>query len=1530
MVLGQQHTRSLSSAWDAFCERSRSYPYNGTGNADYLGVWDADDADFHACFSQFAFTFLPHFFGLLFMCTVFWCCGRHTVNRRQSTRPFSPTLILSVLTGLSATTLLAGKSSLTAPANSEFWAYGTAACCWLLVAGTLFFKRGEQRVHLFVDGFSAVVVLCGTVGLRTATWKFLEHAGGRDNFVFLQLFSNALFFVFALLSSLSRCWCCPCTSANRAWKRHEFKHASDYRELSGRPNGMIVNSRQTYATNAVAAPGKDDYVGEEDAAGLFQKFYFCWISGVLSTGYRQKKLDMSDLPKSAQCDDPSALYRTFLRIWHEEVFLTNNKPSLARVLHRQLGVRFWMSGLLLAISLVGTLSVPSLTHAILEYLETRTAAREEILAKGGALEYSVLLVLLLTTMSMVQSIFQHQFWIMGVRVCMHVQIVLQAHVFRKSCRLSHRSRAKTLEGEMSNLLSSDACNIPNSYWVPMFHWGTWCSILTTGVSLYNLYLLLGPAAFGGLAIICILLPCAYCSSRHIKAAYKKMMSFRDARGAMVVEYLRAIRLLKAFASESWAWNDISEHRCQELAWQRRQQFLSISNILIASVGPVMINVVSFALYAALGGDVSASKVFTSLLWLSNLQRGISRLPGSIMSTMSSFASLKRLERFFLLEELPLSTTTPTTKPMTFADAGVHVDKASFAWATAPLKEAGSNGENEQRPSSLAAARSDDGMKTQTAVRNVSFSAVPGELICIVGPVGAGKSTILAGITNNIDCTSGGVKSVGSVAFVGQSPWLRTATIKENICEFGSGDTVNARRLEEVIHACALLPDIRNFPDGVNTVVGSDGVTLSGGQRQRVALARALYSDADIYVLDDILSAVDGIVGRHIFEHAIVSGLKKRGKVVILATHAIDYVRDERVDGVCSISSEGDFLRFGKYDKSMMKMMPVSANRRRAGPADTGEEDHGCGKIEGRTSDSEKQVVQERRQDGYVAWADFLLYCRHFGLWNAFFLLLLFLLNQGLSVGQQYWLTVWINSGDPRNDIFMIVYAGLGLLLSALVSMQSYLVIVGSMQGAKRMHDMAMKGVLLARVTFFDKTPFGRIINRLVSDVANIDSRMAPALVSVMSALLQIMSVIVIVCTTSPFVLLLFVLLAYPYHTCGQYYRWSSRDLRRLQSVSKSPIITLFSEAVRGVPVIRAHRAERSFNERFQKSLGEYASAYYCSWAANQWVTAVLELMGIAVILVSTMAAVSMHLFNDSVNPAIIGLALTYTLQLPGNMMWLIRNLATAETELVAVERVAEYGMLPTEPRDILPRETSPSSPRRPLLVNLTTHTKTGKLEFANVHMRYRPELEPSLKGISITIAAGTKVAVRGRTGAGKSSLLLALMRFYHVDGAIRIDDHDAGAMDLGDMRAAIAYVPQEAHLLSGTLRESIGQFGCSGRPDDVDRMIWKALKMVKMEEVVRGLPDQLDTRISDGGSMFSQGERQLLCLSRALLRRAALLIADEATASVDDDSETMVQNILLRLPVTVLYICHRMAQLDKFDKILTLDNGKIVGYEDSV
>ena len=1527
-----------------------------------MNIWNANDADFDPKFSNLAFILLPSLLSILIVIYYSFCKNNHFNSKYYRKKDTSIlTFIIFCLRGiLSISTIFFKRGE-----NS----YDLLCYCLLAISimsiGAYDYISEENDTLILVDALTFFITITNMVQLRTNTWIFLSTNWDNNSDDKIDSLFHIFLFVFLFLLSLTRCvnnicsGCCCCCCSCCCRRNSSLNNSSNEKKM------LNVNNAQYEQINDPLSSEEEDKKRNshnniagikmicEDEANLFQLFYFCWIVPMLRIGFGKERLNMDDLPSLASCDEPINIYEKYINIWEKQYILKNKTPSLIRILHKTLGYRFWKGGFLLLLGQTAAIFIPIITHELLTSLETRENKDTDtkLYSKGGSLEYLILLVLLLTFMSAMQSILTHQFWIVGVRVSMHSKMILQTHILDHVMNLSHQSRSTTTEGEMSNLVSSDASKIANSFWGCMVHWGGWCSVGTIVIAMYNLHSLLGFGAYAGVLVILLFMPTSYYLSQYIKTVYKKMMSYRDKRGKRMVENLRAIRILKAFTAETAAWNDIDEMRTLELKWQRYQQFLNIGNIILSNIGPVLVNAASFMVFSFYGGKVTAAKIFTSLLWFTMLQGAMTRIPGTIITTMNVFGSLERLEKFLLLDK-----NKNISNERTRGEKYLKVENCSFGWYDSGSKH-NNSGEGDNNNID------DDAKKIKSIVHNVTFNAKEGDFICLVGPVGCGKSSILAGLTSNNVHISGKIQYNGDMAYVTQRPWLRNASILENIIDFDFNDTgydfnnnnngntikVDETKLNRCIDICALQADLDMFEDGIDTLVGSNGVTLSGGQRQRISLARAMYSDADIYIFDDVLSAVDENVGKHIFNNCIVKNLIEKKKIVILATHAEQYIKNNaNVSNIYTIDiTNGKFIN--------MKAFTNRNSDDEEKVDEDGKKTNNNNDLDSKNSTMEEnkgKKNKEKRKKGYVSFQDIKQYIHAFGIFTTLMLLVLFIIRQLITVGQQYWLTIWVRSANPGSTYYVYVYGAIGLILVGFTGVSCYFIVVGSINGARIMHDKAMKALLCSRITFFDTTPFGVIVNRMLNDIAKIDSNMSRAIVGLAMSILQVFSTIGVVVFVTPFVIIMVIILIWPYYLCGLYYRWSSRELRRLTSTTRSPIITNFSETVDGMDIIRAYHGEDVTFHRFTDAVRRNARAYYMFWVSNQWVSAVLDAMGVFIIFISTGSAVYLHLFQNGVDPALIGFCLTYTLNLPFALMWLIRNLATAETELVAVERIVEYSNIEKEDDRVVfnkrqnnkqktnnrgsltflidddSKEVSLLKDHAAMNYNTTNgilRNNRGCIKFQNVTMKYRKDLTPVLQNVSFEIPGGKKVAVIGRTGAGKTSIFMALLRFYECEqhSAIYLNDKNIVTeyKNINDYRKHIAYVPQEAILFSGTIRASLTK----NREDEVkDEDVWGVLEKVKMRRKIQSLDDGLDTEIVEGGKNFSHGERQLLCLARALLNKeASIVLADEATASVDNSNELLIQQVILNLPMTVLYICHRLVNLNQFDLLMIMEDGKV-------
>ena len=859
-------------------------------------------------------------------------------------------------------------------------------------------------------------------------------------------------------------------------------------------------------------------------------------------------------------------------------------------------------------------------------------------------------------------------------------------------------------------------------------------------------------------------------------------------------------------------------------------------------------------------------------------------------------------------------------------------------------------------------------KLRPTLVDLSFTLPQGGLVGIGGPVGSGKSTLLSALVGDVPRLQGRCVVRGSIALCTQEPWIQNKTLRDNIL-FGLpyDDTF----YHQVLSACALRADLEQLSAGDATEIGERGVNLSGGQKARVALARACYARASVVLLDDVLSAVDAEVGAHLVAQCITGLLRQRGALVVFVTHHLHWLHE--CDHVLMLDEAGKVKAQGP-PASMVSLPRANSSGKLSRDSSVGsgldaqgEGENGANGSGGEATKSKpvadkakpagagdnakgKQMSEEDRERGTVSRSVWLLYARALGTWNVSVGLFgAAVVSQALVFGSSFWLGVWagdlapntttviingtkhvemITKGSPFHEIsggqpwfYLGVYVAAALVSALCILLRSVLLAYASVSAGRRIHDDAVRAVFASPASFFDVTPLGRIINRFSGDVQKVDTALASSLSQFVSYSVSLVCTLAIIVVNSLFILLSLPPLGIAYLYTSSYYRNSAREVQRLESISKSPIYASFQEALNGASSIHAYAANSRFEESNRKNNDYNLRANYISLAANRWLTVRLELYSNILLFLTALLAVleAMQTASlDESDPQVrtaaalrasaAGLALTYAPGLTDTLNFLIRQLTLLETQMVSVERLANYAHL------------SPEGTEKPLEVPPAWPTQ-GAIVFRDVVMGYRAGLPDVLKGMALSIGAGEQIGIVGRTGAGKSSILVCLYRLAELrSGAITIDGLDLARVPLPTLRARLAIIPQDPVLFTGTLRSNLD-------PTDLctDEELWAAMRQAGMEAPMKQHPDGLKRPIEERGGNLSMGQRQLLCLCRALLRKARVLVLDEATASVDMESDALIQQTLQHnmSGTTVLTIAHRLETIMHCDRVVVMHEGRV-------
>uniref|UniRef100_A0A6Q2XEW5 ATP-binding cassette, sub-family C (CFTR/MRP), member 2 n=1 Tax=Esox lucius TaxID=8010 RepID=A0A6Q2XEW5_ESOLU len=1140
--------------------------------------------------------------------------------------------------------------------------------------------------------------------------------------------------------------------------------------------------------------------------------------------------------------------------------------------------------------------------------------------------YAVLLFLV----TIFQSLFLQQYFQRCFVLGMKVRTALTAAVYKKALVVSNDARKESTVGETVNLMSADAQRFND---VANFIHLLWSCPMQIVLAIAFLWIELGPAVLAGLAVMVLMVPINGVLATKSRTLQVKNMKYKDKRMKIMNEMLNGIKILKLYAWEPSFQNQVMGIREQELGVMRKFAYLSSVSTFVFSCAPALVSLATFAVFVSVDSEnvLDAGKAFTSISLFNILRFPLAFLPMLIASMVQTTVSKKRLEKFLGGDDLD----TNIVRHDPSFNTAVSVCNGTFAW------------EKDAEP----------------VLKNVSLDIKPGRLVAVVGVVGSGKSSLISAMLGEMHSTKGFVNVQGSVAFVPQQAWIQNATLRDNIL-FGS--PVQETRFQATLEACALMPDLELLPGGVHTEIGEKGINLSGGQKQRVSLARAVYSKADVYLLDDPLSAVDSHVGKHLFDEVVGRRGLLKDKTRILVTHGVSFLPyvDEIVvlkNGCVSEvgsyqnlkDSKGAFSEFlNTYAKEDGKkntggvtgdLFPdgqeaqpdappediVSTTLKRESSIRRSQRNgrlrkkNYLKKTKPTPGDEIKKgqrlIEKETMETGQVKFSVYLQYLRSMGWCYTSMVFLVYFIQNVAFIGQNLWLSDWTNDAveyynmtypNWKRDTRIGVFGALGMAQGLFVFLGTLLLANGSINASRILHSQLLKNILRVPMVFFDTTPSGRVVNRFAKDIFTVDEAIPQSFRSWIMCFLGVLGTLFAICLATPIFTAIIIPLAVIYYFVQRFYVATSRQLRRLDSVSRSPIYSHFGETMSGLSVIRAYGHQDRFLKHNEKVIDENLKSVYPWVVSNRWLAIRLEFLGNLVVFFSAMLAV---ISRDTLDSGLVGLSISYALNVTQTLNWLVRMTSELETNIVAVERISEYTKLENEADWVSGQRPSEKWP------------EAGRLRFENYKVRYRPELDLVLHGITCNIESTEKIGIVGRTGAGKSSLTNCLFRIIEAaEGRILIDGIDIASLGLHDLRSRLTIIPQDPVLFSGTLRMNLDPFETFS-----DEEIWGVLELSHLKDYVGGLQEGLNHEVSEGGENLSVGQRQLLCLARALLRKSRILILDEATAAVDLETDDLIQTTIRQefAHCTVLTIAHRLHSILDSNRVMVLDAGKIVEFD---
>ncbi|TMW58919.1 hypothetical protein Poli38472_007064 [Pythium oligandrum] len=1122
-----------------------------------------------------------------------------------------------------------------------------------------------------------------------------------------------------------------------------------------------------------------------------------------------------------------------------------------------------------------TLIQPLLIKAIIQYLQDTPNL--------FGTHSGYILVLWLSLAAFVGSTAVNFSGFLLARAGCNARLLIVNAVYQKLLRLSATARRTMNSGEILTLVSVDSERLVEAYVL-----GVW-SVLSP-IILFVLCVLVGwqmNAYVGLLAFLAvsIILLLALTTSRAVGRLRRRIAKLSAERVKLTNEALQGIRAIKLYGWEDAMQRTIQSLREQEVDLLRRYNHLRLYNAVLLLLAPTTLTAVCFSTHVLLGHELNVATAFT-VLALTNA----CRLPFAIFANATVYvseagAAASRIGEFLLADEVVIEKHQDTS--LKNENTGISLKNATFCWV-----------EDALRP----------------ILDDITLSLAPGTLTVVVGGVGSGKTSLIQAILGEMIQTKGERNVNGEIAYASQQPWIQHQSVRENIL-FGA--PYDREHYDNVLTACQLGPDLAILEHGDATEVGERGINLSGGQKARVSLARALYRsrNCDVLLFDDPLSALDVHVANAVFSQGLCGIAKDKTRLLVLNAHyhllsAADRIlvmQDGRIVGDGRLTSILEAFPF-------LKNEPASEKSEAAGAI---EEPRNVKFTKADDQDEKKPsrvVVDEDRNIGSVtaqAYLKYLSYCGWPSVTVALAIVTLFTLAQVVLFLCDWFLSRWSN-GSYRQDLnayqSMGIYLGLIAVASVLALARGAFYTNVSMRCSSHLHSRYLRKVLMAPVpSFFDVTPVGRILNRFSRDLDQVDSPLPYYSLMTLTLFFQ-MSAALIVCGVSmPYVLILYAPLAGAFVVVTKFFQRSARELKRLDSISRSPFVHLVSETIHGIETIRSFQRTPDFAQRCQQLLDANGKCFFTFHTAMRWFAMRTDWL-VATILV--VVALLVLATKASIGPVVAGLALTYASQLTWAFQRVISVATQTESIMTCFERISYYDSLDEEGGNAT-------------YTPLNDWPRTGTITFDHVAMRYRPDLPLVVHDVSFSVQSGEKVGICGRTGSGKTSLVGVLFRTVECSsGVVRIDGVDIATLPLSTLRAKLTIIPQDPMLFSGSLRFNLDPFN-----ENSDAELWEVLRKVHLASVVEQWNEGLEYEVAEKGDNASVGQRQLICIARALLRRSLIVVMDEATANVDQESDKLIQQTVRDSfagpSTTVLCIAHRLETILHSDKILMLDNGRV-------
>ncbi|KAI8999162.1 P-loop containing nucleoside triphosphate hydrolase protein [Gaertneriomyces semiglobifer] len=1253
---------------------------------------------------------------------------------------------------------------------------------------------------------------------------------------------------------------------------------------------------------------------ERGRGGPLSKLLYLWFFSVLKVGSR-RDIGRHDLPTLETTRSTQLTYEHFQAAWEQEARKKGPKqPSLRRVLLFKLYPATILAALALTVvATVLSYTQPMLLSSLLDYFASlRRNDNGELVGASEPKSKGFVIAAAILAASVTSSILSATVDQLAAVAGLKARSALSGAVYRKSLALTPTARAEYGVGEITDRLTDDPEEVQAlySYLISLFNIGLQL-VLATGL----VYMQLSWVAFVGTGLVLLVGPLHKRLSSKLGIWMRKKKAAMDARVKVTSEMLSAMKVIKLNTMERTFKTKLLEMRAKELVPLKTKAKANILLSVLSNGTSLVAYLVMLGLYSVTRNDeypLDAKRVFVSLSAFQLLQAPLSQLARQLSFLANAYSSVDRIGEY-----LSASVFSPSGKSDRAAEPDCEATCVDSAIA-------------------IEISRSDFGYTNEANIVlcDVELDVQKGTMTVVLGPTGSGKSSLLYAILGEMETCTGTVSVHGSIAYVAQKPWVINATVRENVVFMSEYDD---GWYQTVIKACGLASDIANFQEGDAYCVDEEGANLSGGQKQRLALARAVYSRSDIYLIDDTLSALDSRVAKHVFQQVLGPKGLLRDRTRVFVTHAsqyvqhadqILYVNDGRIAEQGSmkevVQNSGSYLATllndiratdgldDEHDASAIKSEEVEAkgaeNSEQASPGNT-------------STPCPPQPVKQKAAP--VPWAIYRRYIASSTLPLLMLYVFSVLAGTGVSLGSRYWLHFWTSNVNSYSiGFFLGIYAAFVLITVMAVPISGYVWMgICALRASYELHASMLATVLRQPLNYFEGTPVGRVMARFTMDLGMIDVSLPPAFMSAVSIIAGIVANLLPAFVNTPILIAIVVPLGVSSYMLVQYFLDTALSLNRLQANLREPLCSNLSETIDGLATIRAFKCESFFMNRNSSLVDNEQSASYLAMFADRWLSLYSNLLG-GIVLFGA-AALSVQ-YADRLDAPAVGLGLSYLISWTAMVTMLVNLMGMMNMAMVGVERVCNHIDMPQE----APEHCNGTVPEN--------WPSVGEIEFKEYSARYNEGAELALKNITLKIRGGEKIGIVGRTGAGKSSMVSALFRIieqaessdhqpsWALDRGIFIDGVAISTVGLADLRSRITAIPQEPVLFSGTVRTNLDPEGLFN-----DDTIWAALDAASVRSAVASLDGGLDAKIVNGSEFLSTGQRQLVCIARAILHRSKIVVMDEATSSIDQETDDAVQRALESAfkGCTVIIIAHRLRTVMNADRILVLDAGQVVEFD---